>query len=93
MNLRRQHSSLFKGKVALEAVKGEKTISELASQYEVHPNQIKRWKSYLLDHISELFADKRKKADRDKDQLIEALYQQVGQLTVELGWLKKKSGL
>jgi len=93
MSLRRQHSGSFKGKVALEAIKAEKTVSELAGHFEVHPNQIKNWKSYLVNHVGELFSDKRKKTDRDKDDLIEELYKQIGQLKVELDWLKKKSVL
>ena len=92
MSLRRQHSGSFKGKVALEAIESEQTLSELASQYEVHPNQIKNWKSHLVNHIGELFTDKRMKKDRDKDELIDELYKQIGQLKVELDWVKKKSG-
>ena len=90
---RRQHTESFKGQVALEALNGDRTISELASHYEVHPNQIKTWRSHLTHHVGELFTDKRRKKDGDKDQLIAELYQQVGQLTMELDWLKKKSGI
>lgn len=93
MSLRKQYTGSFKGKVVLEMLKGEKTLSELASAYEVHPNQIKNWQSHLVHHIGDLFMDKRKKGEVDKDDLIEALYKQVGQLTVELEWLKKKSGV
>ena len=92
MNLRRQHTGSFKGKVALEAIKEEKTLSELASHYEVHPNQIKNWKSYLVAHVEDLYTDKRKKKGEDKDHLIDELYKQIGQLKVELDWLKKKVG-
>ena len=90
---RRNHSAKFKAKVALEAVKGIKTLSELASKYEVHPNQIRKWKQQLLDQISDLFVDKRRRKSNDDEKLKEQLYQQIGQLKVENDWLKKKAGL
>jgi len=79
--------------VALEAVKGEKSLSELASKYEVHPNQIRQWKKQLLDQISDIFVDKRRRKSNDDEKLKEQLYQQIGQLKVENDWLKKKAGL
>jgi transposase len=91
--LRSKHSPAFKAKVAMEALKGDKTSAELASLYQVHPTQIRHWKSEVNQGIVELFSDKRQKQDRDKDKLIEELYRQIGQLKVELDWLKKKSGL
>ena len=90
---RKNHSARFKAKVALEAIKGVKSLSELASKYEVHPNQIRQWKQLLLDQIPELFVDKRKQKTRDEEKLKEQLYQQIGQLKVENDWLKKKAGL
>ena len=92
-NGRKNHSGRFKAKVALEAVKGIKTLSELASKYEVHPNQIRKWKQQLLDQISDLFVDKRRRKSNDDEKLKEQLYQQIGQLKVENDWLKKKAGL
>ena len=89
----KNHSARFKAKVALEAVKGAKTLSELASKYEVHPNQIRQWKKQLLDQISDIFVDKRKRKSNDDEKLKEELYQQIGKLKVENDWLKKKSGL
>jgi transposase-like protein len=89
----KNHSARFKAKVALEAVKGAKTLSELASKYEVHPNQIRQWKKQLLDQISDIFVDKRKRKSNDDEKLKEQLYQQIGKLKVENDWLKKKSGL
>ena len=90
---RKNHSARFKSKVALEAVKGLKTLSELASKYEVHPNQIRKWKQQLLDRISDIFVDKRRRKSDDDEKLKEQLYQQIGQLKVENDWLKKKAGL
>ena len=93
LSIRKKHPPAFKAKVALEAIKGEKTSAELASEYEVHPQQIRRWKRVATDGIIELFTDNRQKRDKEKDMLIEELYKQIGQLKVDLDWLKKKSGL
>jgi len=92
-NLRRQHSAAFKAKVALEAVKGEKSIAQLSSEFGVHPNQIRQWKKHLLEELPGIFSKKRKKAEKDAGQLESELYRQIGQLKVELDWLKKKSEL
>ena len=91
-NKRRNHSAQSKAKVALEAAKGDKTIAALASQYEVHPNQITKWKKQLLESLPEIFSRSRHKDRHQQDELTEHLYQQIGQLKVELDWLKKKSG-
>lgn len=93
MAIRKSYSSKFKGKVALEAVKEEKTIAELAGYYEVHPTQINAWKKRVLSHVEELFVDKRRKNEKKKEELIEELYKQIGQLKVELDWVKKKADL
>jgi len=92
-NKRRNHRAPFKAKVALAAIKGDKSIAELASEYEGHPNQIMQWKKQLLDSLPELFSRRRKHEQRDQEALTSELYQQIGQLKVELDWLKKKSGL
>ena len=92
-NKRRNHSAAFKAKVALAATKGDKTIAELASHYDVHPNQIAKWKKQLVESLPELFSRSRHKEKQKQDDLTEYLYQQIGQLKVELDWLKKKSGL
>jgi transposase-like protein len=91
MPVRKSYTGSFKGKVALEAVKAEKTLSELASHYEVHPQQIKQWKRQLNERVGELFADKRRTQDKEREALIEELYKQIGQLKVELDWVKKKA--
>ena len=93
MTFRRSYNGKFKSKVALESVREEKTLSELSSQYEVHPNQISNWKRHLIKHAEELFEDKRRNGEKEKDKLIEELYKQVGQQKVELDWLKKKFGV
>jgi putative transposase len=91
--IRRNHSALFKAKVALEAVKKEKTIAQLSSDFGVHPNQITQWRRRLLDEVPNIFSKKRKKKEKDNEELQSELYRQIGQLKVELDWLKKKSEL
>jgi len=92
-NLRRKHTPSFKAKVALEAIKEQKTSAELASQYQVHPGQIRNWKATAAKGLIDLFSDKKKSRDQDQEELIQELYRQIGQLKVDLDWLKKKSGL
>ena len=89
---RRKHSASFKAKVALEAVKGEKTVAQLAAQYEFHPGQIQAWKKSLLEGVAGVFdgnQDNRHKAD---EALIARLYQQIGQMRVERDFLADRSG-
>jgi putative transposase len=88
---RRQHSSEFKAKVALEAMKGLRPINEIAEQYQIHPVQVQQWKKQLLDSVPSAFARKREKAEQEQEELTAQLYQQIGQLKVELDWMKKKS--
>ncbi len=92
-NKRRNHSATFKAKVALAAIKGYKTITELASEYGVHTNQIIRWKKKLTESMPEVFSRSRQRDQQKQDELIEHLYQQIGLLKVELDWLKKNLGL
>ena len=89
--IRRNHSAAFKAKVALEAVKKEKTIAQLSSEFGIHPNQITQWRKQLLDELPDIFSRKRKKKESDQEALEAELYRQIGQLKVELDWLKKKS--
>lgn len=93
MGSRRHFSAEFKAKLALEALKGQQTINEIASLHSVHPSQIVSWKRQLLAEAPDLFADKRIKQDQEQQDLTDRLYQKIGQLKVELDWLKKKSGL
>lgn len=90
---RKTYPAQFKAKVALEAIKGQKTINELAAQCGVHPNQITQWKKQALDALPQIFSDRRAQTEKADEALKAALYQQIGQLTMELDWLKKKSGL
>jgi putative transposase len=90
---RRRFSADFKAKVALEAIKGQKTVAELAGEYEVHTNQISQWKKQLLESLPEVFGRRREQDATKQQELTDRLYQQIGQLKVELDWLKKKSGL
>ena len=94
--IRKRFSADFKARVALDAVRGEKTISEIASIHKVHPNQVTQWKKLLESDASSLFCDKRLKdasTATDQAEVQDQLYRQIGELTVELGWLKKKSRL
>lgn len=89
--LRKRHSATLKAKVAIEAVKEEKTIAQLASDYAVHPNQIRQWKKRLLEEAPDVFSSRREKDARNQEELEAELYRQIGQLKVELEWLKKKT--
>lgn len=91
MGKRRMRDAAFKAKVALESVKGEKTLTQLAGEYGVHPNQIGQWRKKLLKELPILFSDKGHRQEKDRDELESELYRQIGQLKVELEWLKKKS--
>lgn len=88
-----KHSAQFKAKVALEAIRGEKTVSELADLYGVHPNQISRWKSQVMAALPDIFSSRRNREKEDWSEREDELYKQIGQLKVELDWLKKKTGL
>ena len=89
---KRRHSAGFKAQVALEAVKGQKTIAELASQFGIHPTQINKWKQQLLGGMADLFGEGRPKREKDGQELQAELFQQIGKLQMELEWLKKKVG-
>lgn len=89
---RKQYSAKFKARVAVEAIRGEKTLSQLGSQFKVHPIHIAKWRKAALEQIPELFVDGRtRKGQNGEDS--DALYEQIGRLKVELDWLKKKVGM
>ncbi len=93
--MRKQHTSAFKAKIVQEAIKEEKTIAQIASENGIHPNQISQWKSLALAGLPTLF-DRQSKALSDQvahDTQTEELYSQIGKLTTQVAWLKKKSGL
>ena len=86
---KKRYSATFKSKIALEALKGQKTLSEIASEYEVHPNQVSQWKRQLRDGIENVFTDPIR-SNRSEEKEKDKLYQEIGRLKVELDWLKKK---
>jgi putative transposase len=87
---RKRYSAEFKARVALDAVKGLKTVNEFASTYGVHPTQITHWKHQLQKEVPEIFSARRAKREHDHEAFQAQLYQQIGQLKVELDWVKKK---
>ena len=90
-NMRKNHDSAFKAKVALEATKGERTMAQISSEYGVHVNQIRQWRQKLLEEMPGVFSDRRQKKDKETEEMTSELYRQIGQLKVELDWVKKKS--
>jgi len=88
---RRNHSATFKAKVALDAIKGEKTLSELASQYELHPTQIQQWKKKLLEGSKDVFGSSEKEQKHVESEIKE-LHAKIGQLTMERDFLAKAFG-
>lgn len=89
---RKHYSTAIKAKVALEAIKGQKTANEIVSEYGVHATQIAQWKKQVLDELPFVFASPRSGREKSEEALIASLYQQIGQLKVEVDFLKKKSG-
>jgi transposase-like protein len=87
--MRKRYNSNFKSKVAVEAIIGRKTMAELSSTFEVHRDQVQKWKKIALDGLPGLFAAN-KGGVKDEQKLIDELYRQIGQLKVETSWLKKK---
>ena len=92
MSIRKQHSSGFKAQVALEAIKNQKTIAEISSDNGVHPSQVNKWKKQALDSLPGIFSGNNGNGKDESEKLQAELYQQIGQLKVELDWLKKKVG-
>jgi len=84
-------SAEFKARVALEAAKGAKTTSEIASEYQVHPTQISQWKRQLLDGVPDLFRSSKAQQEPSSEALTGPLYEEIGRLKMELEWLQKKS--
>jgi transposase-like protein len=92
-NIKKRHSPAFKTKVALEAIRGAEPVSAICSRYSIHPTQVSRWKDRALESMAAGFNNKAGAEQKKKDELIEELYKQIGQLKVEQDWLKKNMGL
>ncbi len=90
---RTSFSAEFKAKVALAAIRGDKTVNELSQEYHVHSSQIAQWKKELQDNAASLFEKKRGPAKASETSDPERLYSEIGKLKVELDWLQKKSGI
>jgi transposase-like protein len=93
--MRKTHSPAEKTKIVVEVLRGERTINEIAAEHNIHPNQLSRWKSEAIAGMPSLFENGRKKerqAKKEHEAEIELLYQQIGKLTTQLEWAKKKSG-
>ena len=88
---RKVYKPEFKAKVALEAARGRLTINQIAKEFEVHPNQVSTWKKQFLESLPQIFENPGKSKSLEHEELTNQLYQQIGQLKVELDWLKKKS--
>jgi transposase-like protein len=88
---RKRYSAELKTRVALEAIKGHKTANEIAAEYGVHPTQIAQWKKQALDGLPSVFSTRASEQQKSEEELIATLYQQIGQLKVQVDWLEKKS--
>lgn len=87
---RRAFSDKFKAKVALEAVKGVKTIAQLATEHQVHPNQVSTWKRQLLENAAKLFAGGQSSKSKTEAEVTAPLYEEIGRLKMDIKWLEKK---
>ena len=90
---RKTYTTEFKVKVVLEAFKGQRTINEISGHYGIHPNQVNQWKKQAVESLPDVFSTRRVHVAAAEEELKGQLYQQIGQLKVELDWLKKKAGL
>jgi transposase-like protein len=90
MAQRKQHGGAFKARVAVEAIAGHKTVNEIASAYEIHPSQVAKWKAEALERLPEVLSDGRKSTTDQGSDTEARLYQEIGRLTMEVEYLKKK---
>jgi transposase-like protein len=90
MSKRKRYNAQFKAQIAIQALQGEKTINELAAEYEIHPNQIAQWKKHLIEASPDIFSGGKAGKNRSEEGLRDRLYQEIGKLKVELEFLKKK---
>lgn len=89
---RKKYPKEFKARVALEAIKGEKSVAQISAEYEVHGNMVTKWKKQLKDNIANIFVRKNER-EPEAERQIENLYKQIGKQQVEIDWLKKNLGL
>ena len=89
---RKRHSAEFKAKIALLALKGDQGVNEIASQHQIHPGQVTQWRKQALEQMPEIFSNGSRRGAEGEEELRDRLYQEIGQLKVELDWLKKKFG-
>jgi len=90
---RKKFSKEFKAKVAIEAIKGQRPLNEIAQEFSVHPTQINRWKKELLESAPEMFSKNKDQEAKRVEMQRDQLYRKVGQLQIEVDWLKKSSGI
>jgi len=88
---RQVYDEQFKAKVALEAIKGEKTIAQISTQFKVHPIQILKWKKHLLEHVAEVFSKRKDPKIAEQEEMIDNLFKKIGQQDIELEFLKKST--
>ena len=89
MTTRRRFTADFKAKVALDALRGDRTIQEIATKHKVHPNQLSAWKRQAMDGLGEVFSNGTDRAGQDHEAEVQDLHAKIGQLTVERGFLAK----
>lgn len=89
-NGRRRFNAAIKAKVAVEALREQKTVAQIASEFECHPSQVAKWKKEAMEGLATLFATPR--GERAEDRIMTGLYEQIGRLKMELEWFKKKFG-
>ena len=90
MKKRKTFTEKFKAKVALDSIKGVKTLSELATEYKVHPNQVSQWKKLLISGAPELFSGRKGVSRENDEKETTALYEEIGRLKMDIKWLEKK---
>jgi putative transposase len=91
--MRKRYSATIKAKIVIELLKEEKTLSQLSSEFEVSSKQLTRWKNYTLAELPRLFESKPDQSQATYETKINELYAEIGRLTTQVSWLKKKSGL
>ena len=91
--IRKQYSADFKAKTAIEVIKEQKTVSEIASLKAVHPTQLKQWKQILIEGAPGLYDNRNALREQDKEKLLSSLFEQIGKQKVEIEFLKKKIGM